>query len=314
MSFGLGLRSTPFLVNTTPDIPIVDNFNRANGALGTTSDGNGTWEILSGNFAVSNNRAVSVPDNATSGLAVINNFASNVTLSLDVSTSGGDALYFRVVDANNWWRVLVDSVTTTSTFETGYTEYLWSSTRSGAEYYPTTSERSAGCWQTYHDHNFSSFAGFGPWPTISVWHWSPDTPPSGGYSNETHTHAITLDNCGRSVTFSHTHFGNFFYTFQTRFISTGTQTVTSTTVNLRLQRCVGGTVTTIGSSAGSTNSIQVTASGTSISVRRNGVSTNVLTTTSDTHLTATRHGLGRGPSTDRGTAMDNFSCLPIQGT
>jgi hypothetical protein len=314
MSFGLGLRSTPFLVNTTPDIPIVDNFNRADGALGITSDGNGLWEILSGNFAIASNRAVSVPSNATSGLAVVNNFSSDVTISLDVS-SGGDALYFRVVDANNWWRVLVNSVTTTSFFETGYTEYLWTSSRSGAEYRPTLSESSAGCIQTYHDHNSPFSLNFVVyWPPIEIWGFSPNVPPSGVYGAFTHTHPITLAGCGRSVTFSHTHYGSSAWTGQLRFVSTGGGASTVTTVTMQLQRSVNGTITTIGTSSGSTSSVQVTASGSNISVRRNGSTSNSLTTASDTHLNATRHGIGRGPSSNLSTAIDNFSCIPIPRT
>lgn len=314
MTHGLGIRNLSYLVNVAPQLSIFDNFNRVSGPLGSTSDGNGTWVTLSGSFEVASNRAISSPANATSGLAVVNNFAANSTVSLNVSTGGGDAMYFRVVDANNWWRVVVDSVTSTSTVPDGYVEYLWWSYRSGHEYYPHASGpatfNGVQCWQTYHGHD-QAFGGFGPWPILEIWHTSPSSPPTSGYPSTTHTHSLVLDNCGATVTFSHTHGGVYSYVNQTRFVQSGSTTFSSTTTTMRLQSCVNGTVTTVGSAGGSTTAISVVANDTSIAVRRNNSVTNSISTISSLHENATLHGFGRGTTTNRGTAIDNFSCVPI---
>lgn len=333
MTNSLSIRNLSYLVNVAPQLSIFDNFNRPNGPLGSTSDGNGTWTVLSGSFVISNNRASSSPANATSGIAVVNNFAANSTVSLDVSNGGGDALYFRVVDANNWWRVVVDSVTTTTgfTIPVGITEYLWWSYRNGVEFYPRATFadnfpfyegppltfNGVQCWQTYHHHSQGETHGGaspGPWPIIEIWHSSPSVAPSGGYSPFTHTHSIVLDNCGATTdAFTHVHSAVTTYVNQTRFTQTGTETVFSstTTRTLRLQSCINGAISTAGSVGGDVNSISVVADGPSISVRRNGVTTPVISTSSVTHQNATLHGFGRGTTTNSGTAMDNFSCVPI---
>ena len=299
-------------------LSVSDNFNRADGPLGVTPTNSLPWQTLSGSFSVSSNRAVSVPSNATSGLAVVDNFASNVNLSLGVSNGGGDALYFRVVDSNNWWRAGVNSVTTTQSFPTGYTAYTWVSYRSGAEYYPTTAQYGAGCQQTYHDH-VTEIYGYGPWPSRTIVTTSSSPPPTGttsstAYPSITHTHSLVLAGCGQTVTFtSHTHVGTT-YLQSSQFVVTGSTTSTVTTTSVVLEKSVSGVITSVGTvNVSSISSIQVSANGSSISVRKDGEGSNLISTTSTDHSTATKHGLGRRASSNNNTSIDNFTATPIGG-
>lgn len=297
----LGITASGFAGGLT----VSDDFNRADGPLGVTPSNSLPWQTLSGSFAVASNKAVSSPTTATSGLATVDNFASNVELSLGVSSGGGDALYFRVVDANNWWRVRVGSVTTTETYTYGHYEYYWCSYRSGAEYYPTTAQYGAGCQQTYHDH-------VSDWPTRCAWGTSSTSPPASiAYNNYSHSHSITLYNCGQTVTFSHTHYASAYYS-NTTYVIDGSGTTTVTTVKMHLEKSVAGTITQVGEyNSGNVSSIQVTANGNSIIVKADNNTTARISTTDSVHSTATRHGIGRGTTSNSGTSMDNFSIIPI---
>lgn len=282
-----------------------DNFNRVDGALGSTSTNNLTWQTLSGTFLISSNKAVSSPTSATTGAAVVDTYTPNVNISLDVSSVGGDAIYFRATDANNWWRVGVSAYSTVTYVPTGYTEYYWCSYLSGAEYYPNSAQAAAGCWQTYHDHNST-------WPTQCGWGTSSTSPPASiAYANVTHSHSIVLAQCNQTVTFSHTHVSSSYSNGQTRFVTTGTTAVPVTYTSVELQKSIGGVISNVDAFVATPSSLQVIANGSSIIIRVDNNVTNRLTITSTDHLTATKHGFGRAPTTNVGTSIDNFSVTAI---
>lgn len=88
--------------------------------------------------------------------------------------------------------------------------------------------------------------------------------------------------------------------------------------HLHLERVRNGsTVTNLasvslgGAATGAANSIRVVANGTSISVYRNGGATPVLTAVSAVNESATKHGIGRGPSGLSGSNIDNFVMAPL---
>lgn len=86
--------------------PISDDFNRANGALGSTSVGAEPWQIVSGTWSITSNMATSSTAASSRPIAVVEGRTANVDISINISSSGGgDALYFRVVDVNNWVRL-----------------------------------------------------------------------------------------------------------------------------------------------------------------------------------------------------------------
>lgn len=284
-------------------LSVSDDFNRADGPLGVTPTNSLPWQTFSGTFVIASNKAASSPTNTTSGLAVVDNFASNVSLSLGVSAGGGDALYFRVVDADNWWRTHVNSVTTQQYYSTGYTQYQWSNYVSGAEYYPTTAQYSAGCQQTYHDHGES---------LVYTWSTSPSFNSSPVYTTYSHSHSLSLAGCGQTVTFSHSHYASGSYTGTSQFVSTGSGVVDVTTATVTLVKRVSGTNTDVGTyQDNSVTSIQVVANGSSIEVKTNNNATTRISANSADHVTATKHGIGRGTTTNSGTSMDNFSAIPI---
>lgn len=62
---------------------------------------------LDGSWQNGNGVAVCLTPNASLPTAVIDASAANVQIGANLGT-GGDALIFRYVDANNWWRVLTN--------------------------------------------------------------------------------------------------------------------------------------------------------------------------------------------------------------
>lgn len=295
----LGITASGFAGKVTAS----DNFNRSDGALGVTSTNSLPWQTLSGTFNISGNKVVSSPASATSGLAVVDNSASNANLSLDVAPEGGDALYFRVQDSTNWWRTHIRGVTEIVPYTTGYVRYQWANFYYGAEYYVTSQQAAAGCQQTYHDH------GEG---TTYNWSTSQTTNTAPTNTTYTHTHSISLYGCSQTATFTHSHGAATYYNYVSEFVPTGTAYLTQTTRTLVLSKSISNTVTEIGTyQNNSITSIQATLDDTAIVIKTNNEATPRISTTSSDLLNATQHGVGRGATTDTNTAMDNFSVVPI---
>lgn len=187
MSVGLNLQNIALLANARPWFSVEDYYDRADGALGTASDGRAVWTVLSGTFAVSNGKALAgastpVATPADTGIAYVDILsipegsrpteisdaatqatiapASNVVLEADMSPTGGDALYFRIKDANNWHRVLLTTDVITTPVYTGYYTYDWNSSLGTAlyvstytdpkKYFPTLTNCAS---VTFHDHS-----------------------------------------------------------------------------------------------------------------------------------------------------------------
>ena len=84
-------------------IALSDDFNRANSTnLGETSVGDRAWQELVGDWDIYNNRVRNL--SGTNPIAVVDAKAADVDISLDIASSGRDAIIFRASDANNWWR------------------------------------------------------------------------------------------------------------------------------------------------------------------------------------------------------------------
>lgn len=307
-SSGISARGTGLFASTAAQLSsITDNFNRANSSsLGFTSDGKAQWTVLSGSFSISSNAVTST---STSAIAVVELSASNIAASLTVSW-GGDALYFRVVDTNNWWRVATYFDQITSSYPFNYTAYNWYSE------YDSYSEAGGayGCPPTTpHSHSGKS-ATSQPGPVPAPWcqgplpHAHPMVYPNctyglGGpntpipYPNGPHTHTEFCYDVLSPVSGTATSTDNYYYTV--------------------LEKCVGGSITTV-KSYNSQNSVlitsvQVNANGSTISVTANGNGTTLFSTTTDsTHSTATKHGIGRrSPGDASSSLMDNFSVTKL---
>lgn len=114
MPFGSPLRTLMGGVNLRP---IADTFDRPNAStLGTTSTGGAPWVPIIGTWGITSNRPTTSTAISSHPHAVVEADTPNVDLSITISSGGGgDALYFRVVDANNWLRLRYEGWQTSST-------------------------------------------------------------------------------------------------------------------------------------------------------------------------------------------------------
>lgn len=259
------------------------------GALGVTEGGGLAWEAITGSWSRSGGyAAASTNGNASPPpIAVVDLGVGQVDLSAAVSNGGGDALYFRVTDANNWFRARVRKWQTSSTYY--YTEYRW------YHFY----EHGGG----YHLGDTSgSPTGPGSVSFVyEIYNTSPSSAPSFPLKlQQSHAH----EGGG-----SHSHD----YDRGSGPFQNGTRQASSTSYNTNyqvvLEKCVNGTVTTLGTYSSSATSLRVRADGTSIVVYVNGTSR--ISVTDATHQSATKHGIGRGPSEYQSSAIDNFSAEPL---
>lgn len=90
---GTAFNQPVFTVNRT------DDFNRANGAIGTPSDAGAAWQVLSGTWTIASNEATSA---SFSARAVLNSGSANVLVKVTQKGTGGIGVVFRAVDANNY--------------------------------------------------------------------------------------------------------------------------------------------------------------------------------------------------------------------
>ena len=98
-------------------LSLIDSFNRANGSLGTSSDGKSVWSVDRGNFSIDSNKAYST-DTGNSLATVPMDSSTIVSADINIETDkGGVGLAFWVTDANSWWSIYpgYESTTTTST-------------------------------------------------------------------------------------------------------------------------------------------------------------------------------------------------------
>ena len=83
-------------------VTLVDNFNRSNGSLGTSSDGASSWTVLKNSFTVDTNMAYSATSDS---LATVPLYSSTITNAQadTYNNTGGVGLGFWVTDANSYW-------------------------------------------------------------------------------------------------------------------------------------------------------------------------------------------------------------------
>ena len=99
---------------TTYKLTLVDTFNRANGALGTSSDGLSTWSVIRNNFTVDSNQAYSTStDNSLATVTLSTSAVSNAQVDM-VSDQGGVGLAIWAADSSNYWGVYPHYTTTTN--------------------------------------------------------------------------------------------------------------------------------------------------------------------------------------------------------
>ncbi len=174
MSLGFSLSNLPMLANSMGLLAIEDDFNRPDGTIekvGSTyssasyiPDGRAVWDVLVGSFSIINNKlfagttSITTPP-SSSAIAFIDNGSPNVYMSAQVSSTGGDGLYFRVQDENNWSRAYVKADVEVTTTPVGYYNYEWQSSASVANYVSIYKDKKkyypsqTSCENTMHDHS-----------------------------------------------------------------------------------------------------------------------------------------------------------------
>jgi hypothetical protein len=262
-----------------------DSFTRANTAagagLGAIPDGP-AWEIISGTaWQIVSGRAFTNDTRGNNPIAVVNTPTANVDVTLDFG-SGGDCLYFRVVNATNWWRVR------SSYYVTSGSSTYWA----------------AGAWSAW---GYNNVAG------------------ADSYNNSTGTGTSSSADQGTSCLSTHSPSG--YCTYERRWVQGGsaslpwayqdrqrsvseqTSSYSYNVYEIRLEKCVNGTVTSMGSYGAASPQVKVSTTGNSITWYRGSGSTftAIGTVTDSAHATATKHGLGRGTSSGSITTMDNYS-------
>lgn len=97
---------------------LVDSFNRANGALGTSSDGLSAWTVDRGTFTVDSNMAYST--NTSDSMATVTLSTSAISnAQVDMySDQAGVGLAIWVTDANSYWGIYPNYTSTTTATNT----------------------------------------------------------------------------------------------------------------------------------------------------------------------------------------------------
>lgn len=132
------LANTLLRVQSDLVIPLFDTFDRADSTdLGLTSTGDRAWQELIGDWDISSNRLRAV--SGTDPVAVVDANTPDVDITLDVSSTGRDAIIFRASDADNWWRLsnYYSSSSSTTNIYT-YTRYCYNLAAECEGVWPTT--------------------------------------------------------------------------------------------------------------------------------------------------------------------------------
>lgn len=279
---------------------VLDTFTRANADVLGTSDSGHAWQQLRGTTVIRGGRAVPVASNA---LSVVDAGAGgqDATLQLEVGTSGGHALCFRVVDANNYWRATVRHYS--YQYQSG-SQQVFSHYES--QFVGYTTEYEYG--QTYQSdfgivNGIAAHNDYATSPTMSAPYFPPTSPN---------------DPYGRPK------YGGAFYNRQVQVpqyqqvpIYT-TQPVYSTAwaYDVRLDRIVGGAITnmlsrSVGEQA--LSQLKVVARGQSISLYSSASPTTAHGAVNDsTHSQATKHGIGYAETSEatNNSGVDQFTVTP----
>ena len=89
-----------------------DNFNRSvSSGLGSIPNGP-AWQIVTGAWSVNGSRPITATSQGSNPFAIVDPGVADKEVQLTVGA--GDALYFRTLNATNWWRLLWEGYQTSS--------------------------------------------------------------------------------------------------------------------------------------------------------------------------------------------------------
>lgn len=317
-----------------------DSFNRADTAsgsgLGSIPNGGPAWQVVSGLWRILSNRAVSDTAATSNPIVVVASGAGDGDVSVSTSPSGGDAIYGRVQDANNWIRARIRQYQTSNTTTYYVTEYEWACvTQSGSapvtEYewyvtYSTSPHSSEGDLYGLHtEYRWNTVQPVTSSTMVHAHYWGND--PNSDATNHSHT-KVSEGKTGNTRTKAGTG-----YTYSTSYSWSASNASSPcgsvydayTTGNTRqagpyyttqyfdnyqvvLEKNVNGAITPLGTAdVNPPSSLRLRAVGSSLQVFVSG-STSAAISATDGHMaTVNRFGIGRGaPTTGSGSALDNF--------
>lgn len=259
---------------------ITDDFNRSVASgLGSTSEGAWPWTVLSGTWSVNGTKAITSTSHSSNPLAVVNPSLSDVDVSLTLGT--GDALYFRVQDATNWWRLLWEGYQTSScstccdtccdtctSYCSEYGKYCSGSQQGNWCYRCPYPNSSGGCACTCHP-------GDG-----CVGYYCQQS--CGSYQCNCRSCNCYSCNC------------NYYNNYRAK-----------------VEKMVGGTLSTLytGGSGSATTRARVVLQGNSVATYYGSGTTSLWSSSQSDLASATRYGVGRGSSSYNTSAIDDFQLL-----
>lgn len=279
-------------------LPVVsDLFNRANTTTGLgTADTGQAYTAVIGAMKINANTAQVVSPVRSAATVGAGTGGGNSTIEVDLVspdvTNGGHAIYFRLSDADNWWRLAVQS--SLSTYVSG----------------------------SHYEQQFDGTYTYGAWTNIpnnqaqpSDWNYA----PGGHYLYYTQGPYAT----GELVEQMLTNSSHLVYQHSIRFITPNMVSVlvydyTSTYLHsLVIEKCVATTVSLLASSvlSGAATHLRVVANGNIIrglvATTDVGAITEAFTVTDSFNVTAANHGVGYSENTSYSStgALDNFLVL-----
>lgn len=262
------------------DVAVFDSVSRGDqSGPGVTSDGQYTWQVGAGTWSVASHLLSTSDAASTNPYLYIDTGYSDIDESLAISSLGNDAIYFRIVDANNWLRLKLREYTTS----TATTQYCTYNVYQGSELCSNLPCGQNGATATYFTSTACGFC-----PSVSCSGFFPYACAVGPCSS---TGSTCTQACG-TIT-------NYFYNYY-----------------LDLEKMVSGSLSSIANiSLGqsvSVTQLRVVAVGSTIEAycKIDGLEKLQGTYTDSTNSSATKHGIGRGSSnstTQDGSALKNFS-------
>jgi hypothetical protein len=199
---------------------------------------------------------------------------NDIDIRIDMNNQGGDAIYFRVVDNSNWWRLRYYGNQGTGTQYCNIYEYRNKCNLGGCDFGQSTA----------YSYSCGSCPNIGSCCGNSI--YAPYSYCCAGSVGCSATGTV----CGSQACGTYNYDEWRFY----------------------LEKCVAGTITTVQTSSTRTTAstaMRVVALGTSITGFRDA-GVQLFNATDATHQNATKHGIGRGPTGNRnGQGIDNFNLV-----
>lgn len=275
-------------------------------------------QVVAGAWQRLDNRAYTPTTPSSDPILVMEDGVGNADISVNVDNYGGDAIYARVSDPDNWVRLRVRTWQTSYQYTYYVTEYEWASVSTHTEYqhvvttwngasmnngewtvcYPTHYEQ--GAWTTdsrfpavgdwYASHGFDNVHSHTPYDwyiadtmqvsQVDYYYWSTST-----YSSDPNDYRTgSTRSAPRTGTGYETHYG------------------------LYLEKCVNGTVYQLDfAETYAPASLRLRLEDSDIKGYHSGEGTPLLTATDAFNATVARHGIGRAYSEFNQQWLDNLS-------